>query len=50
VSMTWIERYHAERKSELTSYALVGCALITSFVVVYLFRGPGGSIIRQLLG
>ena len=50
VSMTWVERHHAERKSELTSYALVGCVLIASFVAVFLFRGPGGSFIRQLVG
>jgi polysaccharide chain length determinant protein (PEP-CTERM system associated) len=50
VSMTWIERHHAQRKSELTSYAMVGCMLVGSFIVVYLFRGPGGSFVRQLVG
>jgi protein tyrosine kinase modulator len=50
VSMTWVERHRAERKKELRSYALAGCVLIAAFAVVFVFRGPGGSIIRQLVG
>ena len=50
VSMTWIERHHADRRLQLVSFALVGCALIVSFALVFLFRGSGGSMIRQLIG
>ncbi len=50
VSMTWIERHDAKRRLQLVSFAVVGCLLITSFVLVFLFRGPGGSMIRQLVG
>lgn len=50
VSMTWIERHDKERKMELRLYAVVGSMLVATFLVVYLFRGPGGSVVRQLVG
>ena len=50
VSMTWIGRHRAERRIELMSFAVFGCAPFATFVVTFLFREPGGILIRQLLG
>ena len=49
VSMTWIERHHAERRMELTSYLMAGGVLVGAFIVAFVFREPGGVLVRQLL-
>lgn len=50
VSMTWIERHRSDRKIELASYMFAGCILLVAFVMVFVFRDPGGVLVRQLLG
>ena len=49
VSMTWIERHRAERRGELISYFAMCAMLLSIFVVAFLFREPGGNLVRQLL-
>jgi polysaccharide chain length determinant protein (PEP-CTERM system associated) len=49
VSMTWLERHRRARGIELTSFAVAGVFLLAAFVGVFLFRDPGGLILRQLL-
>lgn len=49
VSMTWIERHRAERRVELTSYIVAGGVLFAVFMAAFVFRDPGGALIRQLL-
>jgi polysaccharide chain length determinant protein (PEP-CTERM system associated) len=50
VSMTWIDRHRSGRRRELLSFALVGSVLIASFMVVFVFRNPGGALLRQIVG
>lgn len=49
VSMTWLDRHHAHRKVELTSFAVAGSMLVITFIVALLAREPGGVFIRQLV-
>jgi polysaccharide chain length determinant protein (PEP-CTERM system associated) len=50
VSMTWYDRHRAGRRREFLSFATAGIALFVCFIVVFVFRGPGGSFIRQMVG
>ena len=49
VSMTWIERHRSERRMEFVSYMVAGGVLFAVFLVAFMFREPGGELIRQLL-
>lgn len=50
VSMTWLDRHHAHRKVELSSFAVAGGMLVVTFVLALLAQEPGGLFIRQLVG
>lgn len=49
VSMTWVDKYRWKRRVELLSYSVAACALCVTFVAAFIFREPGGMLLRQLL-
>ena len=49
VSMTWIERHRSQRRMEFMSYMVAAGGLFAVFIVAFMFREPGGELIRQLL-